>query len=409
MTEGMDARTMLTKARVRFLYESPFFANLSMYLNLRKSEEVPTAGVDFRGNLYYNEKWIRSLTFNEVKAVVAHETLHLALQHLLRCEGRKKVIWNFAIDFAVNSIILQENARIKRDNGSYEDSFKLVDGSLYSGDFENMSSEQIYDILIKKAKEIEKTMKTMDEHGYPIIGDKPSNKKSKAQKGREEELKITQEELRRQQKKWKRQLVEATTRAKQMGKLPQSIERLVDDFMDSKINWRGLLYRYITREIPVDLSYSRPHKKSISVGVYMPHVVKENVEIAVAIDTSGSISQEEFNEFMSEVVAIAKSSANICIHLIICDCRVKNTYEIRNGFDPSKVRIEGYGGTDFRPVYKWLEENKPDTRLLIYFTDGMGQYPHEERFKTVWVLPNDYDVPFGDKIIYRGSGENDDN
>lgn len=391
-----EAEDLIRKVRIKFLYETPFFANLSLYLNLKEDKSIPSMAVDFKGNLLYNPEWVMQLSFEQLKTVVAHETLHLALQHLLRLEHRKKLLWNIAIDFAVNQIISEENDRVYREEHTH--AFSFPDGILLNHDFKDMSGEQIYDKIFKNAKEYEK-MITLDEHIYPDVNGSNANKGKDDDKDNCKNMGISERELRKERDKWKKRLVEATTLAKQMGKLPLGIERLVDGLLDSKINWKGLLYRYITQEIPFDLSYARPHKKSISVGVYMPYVVKENMDIVVAIDTSGSISERELKDFLSEITAIAKSFANITITLIVIDCKIQDVYELRNGVDLSKVKISGYGGTDFRPVFEWIKKNKPDTRLLVYFTDGYGNYPDEESVRTLWLLPRDYDVPFGHKIV----------
>lgn len=131
---------------------------------------------------------------------------------------------------------------------------------------------------------------------------------------------------------------------------------------------------------------SRPHKKSESVGVYLPHTVKENVEIAVAIDSSGSIGTEEINEFISEIVGISRSFANLNMTLIVCDAKVHDVYEIRNGFDLKDIKIRGGGGTDATPIVKWLEENKPYAKLWIYLTDGYTQLNGGNPFKSLWVI-----------------------
>jgi len=192
-----------------------------------------------------------------------------------------------------------------------------------------------------------------------------------------------------------------TGNSKQMGKMPAGLERMIGTLLEPKINWKALLYRYVTNEIISDCSYSRPHKKSESIGIYFPHTVKENVEIAVAIDSSGSIDSESINEFISEIVGIGRSFANLNMTLLVCDAKVHDVYEIRNGFDPKDVKIRGGGGTDFSDVFKFLEENKPYTKLLIFFTDLLGTFPRSTNIKTLWVVKGGYEkAPFGEIIKY---------
>ncbi|KKN51471.1 hypothetical protein LCGC14_0622870 [marine sediment metagenome] len=133
---------------------------------------------------------------------------------------------------------------------------------------------------------------------------------------------------------------------------------------------------------------SRPSKKSISCGVYMPSIVRESVEIVVSLDTSGSVSKEALTEFMTEINGIAKSFNNLNMKLIVCDYDIKDVYEIGNGADDeiTKLILRGGGGTSHIPVYEYIKQNLPNTQFLINFTDGYTEYPDEEEVKTLWVL-----------------------
>jgi predicted metal-dependent peptidase len=409
MSDNLSAEDRIRKVRISFLRENPFFANISLYLNLieTKNMPMPTMGIDYDGNLYFDPDYVKGLTFSELKGVIGHETLHLALFHLLRKGSRDKELWNVSCDLAIN-LILQEQE------------FRLPRGVLLSDEFQGMSAEQIYDELYKKAKKIKihidgqgnvtignMSGKQFDKHFYPNKGENGnggSGKKDKDYKGKgEEDSPLSEGEIKRLQDEWKKRVVEAEVLAKQMGKMPAGLERMIGTLLEPKINWKALLYRYVTNEIISDMSYSRPHKKSESIGIYFPHTVKENVEIAIAVDSSGSIGQEEITEFMSEIMSISRSFANINMTVMVCDAKIHDVYDIRNGFDPKDIKIRGGGGTDFRDVFKWIQENKPYTKLLIFFTDGYGEYPKDETTKTLWVLKNDYRVPFGEKIVFKGT------
>ena len=176
---------------------------------------------------------------------------------------------------------------------------------------------------------------------------------------------------------------------------------MIGTLLEPKINWKALLYRYITNEIPHDISYSFPHKRSESVGVYLPHTVKENVEIAVSIDSSGSIGIEELNEFLSEIMGISRSFANLNMTVIVCDAKVHDVYDIRNGFDPKDIKIHGGGGTDALPIVRWLEENKPYTKLWIYLTDGYTQLDGVNPFKSLWVISKNGSIQNAEQVAKK--------
>ena len=84
-----------------------------------------------------------------------------------------------------------------------------------------------------------------------------------------------------------------------IGKEPAGIERIIGKLHESKIDWKALLLRHIESSIPQDYTYARCSKKSISAGYYLPDTIKERIDVAVAIDCSGSIGRQELNDFIS--------------------------------------------------------------------------------------------------------------
>jgi predicted metal-dependent peptidase len=205
---------------------------------------------------------------------------------------------------------------------------------------------------------------------------------------------------------WKRVLVEASTHAKMMGKLPGGIEGLVDAELEPpKFHWKELLWQYISRCVPQDFTYSRPSKKSRAAGFFMPSVTREHIDITVWFDTSGSISDDEYVTFISELYMIARSFESINITVGLCDAKVQS---VLNGQGPYQIieavrNRKGYGGTDFRPGIEWTIQNQPSARLVIYFTDGWGTFPDTPPpFNVLWVFTANSadpdDAPFGQVI-----------
>ena len=149
---------------------------------------------------------------------------------------------------------------------------------------------------------------------------------------------------------------------------------------------------------------SKPSRRSRVLGIYMPSVKRESINIAISVDTSGSIRQEELSEFLGEIVSIAKSFNNINMTLIICDSEIKDVYEVRNGNIQTilDLKIRGGGGTSHKPIYDYVKNNLPNTRFIINFTDGYTSFPDSEEVKTIWVLTKDSisedRLPFGEAI-----------
>ncbi len=198
-------------------------------------------------------------------------------------------------------------------------------------------------------------------------------------------------------KDWKKILVDACTYAKQQGHLPAGMERIVGALLETHIDWKGLLYRYITNQIPIDYNWCKPSKKSYGTGVYMPGIEKEHIDVVVAIDTSGSISPTELQMFMSEVVSIIRSFRNVDLTVIDCDCRINQVrnYKQATITDALNIKLKGGGGTSHLPVFDWLNKNLPNAQLLIGFTDGYTSFPDKSkvRVNTLWVVAGSYRAP----------------
>jgi predicted metal-dependent peptidase len=397
----------MVKARINLLRKNPFFAHLSFYLRLEETEDPAktngTCGVDFRGNLYFHPAYIAGCSDDDAMFLMAHEVGHLALQHLFRKGSREHIAWNIACDFAINGLLLQ--------NG-----FNLKEGSLVKSDFINLSAEQIYDKLPKEIKKPNSKIKIKifvknnydgeqtDKHIFGEPNDKfTSDKKSDKQDNGSGSIQkaITDKELKDISDTWKKRIVEASIIAKQRGDISSGMERLIDNILETKHNWKHILYKYITKEIPYDYTWSYPSKRSVSLGIYLPSILKENIDLIVSVDTSGSITKEEITEFITEINEIMKRFTSIKITLLICDCKILDVIKMDKNFDLSSIKIKGYGGTNHRPVYEWIKENMPNSKLLINFTDGFTVFPESETIKTIWVITKNgtiKDIPFGEVI-----------
>jgi len=386
----------ITRAKVQLQNEKPFFAYLIMGMKFIEKKDIGTMGVDSFGNCYYNPDFVEKLSEDDLKGVLAHEVLHLILEHLQRGKDYNPKIHNIACDLCVNDMLFENNfclpsgALLPRYH-RYE--FHNSDGTeIIIEDINKKTSEIIYHELLKHLKDDEKATdgeneKRFDKH---IEGDgKPLSKEQK------QEIK----------NKWKKAVSEASAYARQKGDMPKGLGIFIDGLLNEKVNWKSLLYKYLTRTIPYDYSYSRPSKRSFSTGVYMPIMRKEAIEIVVSLDTSGSIQGQELKDFMSEINGIAKSFNNLSMKLIICDSEIHDIYTIGNGDSEAinKLIIKGGGGTSHKPIYNYVKTHLPNTRLLVNFTDGYTDLNElDESINTLWVIcKNGVDesrIPFGEVI-----------
>jgi len=394
MTRRMTPRERIAKARINLLTDHPFFGSIAMHLipieltpEEVKKYGIKTMAVDEYGNMPYNPEFVNKITDQELKFVVCHEIMHICLKHLERIGTRKVDIWNYATDAAINDIL--------------KNSFRVPKDCVLIPKMSGKSAEEIYDWLIKNAKTNPvPNGYSWDTHIYGV-----NRKKQQGGGGKKQGKQIKQggspfHKKGQQKIDVPRVVREAHNFARQQGNVPAGIERIFADILNPVMDWKEILRKFIVSVIPHDFTYTYPSKKSYSTGFYMPKVVREYVDIIVAVDSSGSIRDEEYAEFLTEIWAMSKQFENLRMTLIICDCEIQNVIEVTGEFDPYSVKGRGYGGTSSLPVYKWIEDNKNNNvKLLVYFTDGWIDIPMDEKpFHTLWIVTAEGDTKTVEKM-----------
>jgi len=430
----LTAEEKLVRARVQLQKEKPFFSYLTMHLTFIEQPEIETAGVDSYGNLYFNSDFINKLTDDEIKGVLAHEVMHCALEHLDRGKGRNHEIFNIAADTVINSMLLDDDMSLP-ENAINPHNGEITIFGIKIKKASQKTSEEVYDKLYRGlSKQLKKDMKAIkkylekngdkgfDKHIYgdgdrdgkgnkcDACGGSGNNKDGTPcdkcnGTGNKNGKKLSDKKV-----DWKKTLVDACTYARQRGNLPAGMERIVGKLMETYIDWKGLLYRYITNQIPVDFNWSRPSKRSHSTGIYLPAVEKEMIEVMAHVDTSGSISQKELAEFISELASICNSFKNVDLTVIDCDCRVNGVHPLKNAQASEVIsrigkNLKGGGGTSHIPVFDWINKNKPNTKFVISFTDGYTEFPPKSQVNmpVLWILAGDWradkkNFPYGQVI-----------
>lgn len=393
----LTADEKIIKAKIQLNKKNPFFAYLLAHMKIKEnSKAVPTMGVDQNGNISYNKNFVDGMTESETIGVMCHESLHVALLHMARCNTRDKPIFNAANDLAVNVMIKKNNFILPK--GCLEPDNK--DSYTFTGkgekkytikDVSKKTSEELYEEIYKNARKLK--IPFFDIH---MQGERKNDEDKEGQGSSG----LSKKEIDAIKKKWGRVLSEAYNYAKNQGKEPVGADRLIDGLLQNKMNWKAMLQKYITQSLPYDYTYSKPSKRTVSTGFYIPAIKKDTVDVACAIDTSGSISQEELTQFLSEIVGIAKSHENLKMTLIDCDADVHQEIEVANG-NINKImnmKPQGGGGTSHLPVFKHFEEKAQRPKLLIAFTDGYSSFPDSSPINTLWIITkggSSSDIKFG--------------
>lgn len=384
----------ITRGKIRLLVNNPFFGYLTLNLNIKEDNNMamPTACVDAFGNLFYDSKFIEGLDFEETKGLICHEVLHCALQHLSRLNQREPDIWNIAVDCVVQNLLQKSG-------------FKLIKGSIipYNDEWvEPMFNIHIKDISKKNAEMIYEELKPLVKYKQKLK--ELLKKVIDGHKFSKEEKQLTPQE-KEIVKRWKELLVEAMEVAKQKGNIPAGMERYVKQLLEQKLDWRSLLYKYIVRELPIDYNFRQPSKRSITSGYFVPSVYRENIEIVVSVDTSGSISQIELSEFLTELLGIFRSFDAINAKIIVCDAKVHDVYAVENGSvdEILALKMKGGGGTSHKPVLDYIHDELPNTKIWIALTDGYSDIEHlnPPQFNVIWAISKNgvkKDFDFGETI-----------
>ncbi len=191
--------------------------------------------------------------------------------------------------------------------------------------------------------------------------------------------------------------------ARMRGNIPGWAENIIKDIISPPVPWRVILQQFIQSKRKGGSSWLPPNKKYMAHNIYLPSYYEEFLKLAVAIDTSGSIGEGDLKLFLGALNQILCSIRNYEIVVLQCDTRITDERVFYTGqeFKPEEFKIKGRGGTDFRPVFERLEK---ETGLdgILFFTDGNGTYPKEvPQVPVLWVLVEDYAIPFGEKIIIR--------
>lgn len=372
-----DPGKQITKARIAMQIHHPFFGYLATSLEpVAKPEMKPPTMATDGTHLFYHPDFVLNIPLSQLSGVIAHEIGHIILNHIPRRQTREPKRWNLAADYADNELVLK-------------DGFVLPEGCLYKEDYAEKSVETIYNELPVKYVDVAVTLDSHEEwNGW---GGNGKDQGDQGDQGIDDMMPDIEQQ-------WRERVAQAVTQARMRGKVPAHIEQLVGDLLQPRLDWKTILQDMITSCAKSDFTFTRANKKHLWRGIYLPGMTGTEIRIAVVIDSSGSISDEEIVEFLSEVQGICEAYDDYTIWLYVCDARIHQRFELHLG-DPLPQTVQGRGGTDFREPLKEAED-KPITSL-VYFTDLYGTFPDKEpHYPVIWVSTTDAKAPWGFVIKY---------
>jgi predicted metal-dependent peptidase len=380
------------------LLKHAFFGNLATRLQLINADDWLTTAATDGLKLYYNSRFIMMLKPKEVEFLVAHEVMHVVYDHIGRRIDRDPEIWNIANDYTVNADLKKHKVG----------EFITTVPCLYEKKYENWTSEDIYDDLMKNVQyiDIDDLLDQMlDDHldGEGDDSEDGDGNEDRKGKGRPKMSEAEREAMRQEVK----QAILNAAQQAEAGSMPAGVERLIKQMTDPVMPWRELIQTNLTSAIKSDYTWMRPSRRSWHMDAIMPGMNPgEEIDVDIYIDMSGSISNKQGMQFLSEVAGMMDAFDGYNLRVTSFDTKCYNTQEFSN---ENMERIEEYelhggGGTDFDCIFDDLKEAGRVPNRLIVFTDGypFGSWGDADYCDTTWVIHGDPNPnpPFGVYAIY---------
>jgi predicted metal-dependent peptidase len=433
----------VSAARTFLSAKVPFLGFMTLRLRPRVAQPydgVPTAGVGPDGTLVLNHHYCSTLTEEEMRGLVAHEVLHPALHFFQRLGSKDRKGFNVAHDFAINLIIDDFVS------GKLSGRIKLPPGGLLDRKYDGMSAEEIYESFprkdkdeggsgenkcpqcgkkIKKAKlgstpgtikcphcgaelpidlsggggggggeGIEIELPAGAEPGDGTRGggfggdcrDELSSTKDGKNAGQGDAS--AQDRLKRD---WQIAITAAAQvheRQRGQGSLPGGLRKLIDEMLNPKHHWADILSKWVGEHAgKPELTYQRPSRRSEAAGeILVGQRRRTHPDVTAIWDTSGSMNGEE-NRIFSEVGSICEE-LDLRLRVIIIDAAIHADLEDVQEAQEIAESVAGGGGSDFRPAFERLDEERNDS-VVLAFTDGYISVPQmmpEMLQATLWVI-----------------------
>lgn len=410
MRPNLDAEQRVRLCRGRLLQDVPMFGLLAMRLQVRADPTCRDMWTD-SVTLGFNPAYVDQLLDVELEGLMVHVTGHVLSGHPWRQGGREARTWNEAADLALNPVLKQAG-------------FVLPVGSLFDARFEGKPAELVYETLVEERAK-EKPPQPPGASSAPLDeqqddkGEQPSADGNGPQGPPSEDEQPSQDagppgEVRaapadaatpEAQAEWKLAIEHA---AAAQGSMSAGLHRLVKAAEESLHNWREELHDFVQRSYKAqDYSWSRPNRRYLHQGLYMPSRVGVRMPaLVVARDTSGSVSDKYLSRFNANLAAIVEIYRPESVWVVDCDARVKQVVEITEGEMPETLDAQGGGGTAFGPVFDWVEKEGISPACVVYFTDLQGKFPDKEPpYPVLWAVPETLcpvaAPPFGERITLR--------
>jgi len=353
-----DLEGKLLKAKIELMTKSAFISTIALSLKHVITSDTQTA--DVNGHVIrYNPDFIKEQSVNQFAGLIAHECWHVAFQHLSRRANRDPIIWNCAGDYIINHMLIKAG-------------FEIPTAGLLDNKYDHTwSTDKVYDDLFTNKKDFDTGTLMLDLNEDGMVEDDGSLTSS-----------VTNI------------IVRARTQAQisgeeQAGLIPDEILRRIEELLNPRLPWQVILHRFLDQRIKEEYSWSRRNRK-FPDSIYLPSLHSYGLgNLTFAIDTSGSIDDDELQEMLSEIKGVQQVFNPEKMTIIDCDSQIHKIHEIDQSTNILDLKFSGGGGTRFQPVLDYV--NKHPTQALIYFTDLEGESKLEEvDYPVIWICTSEH-------------------
>lgn len=362
-----EALALWEADRARLMLRQPFVALLALRLDLIPvvDSRLDTACTDGE-RIFVSAPFLNTLSPSDREFVLAHEVWHCAARHPVRRGRREPRRWNIAADHEVNALLKDEGLTLPADCVYFPD--------LHGSNAETVYASQACQALAGGESD---RGRLADRHGLPVGGGGEVRDPDLDTFGTSGDWSA-----------WPARVVAVAQQLERSrGHLPAGIATFVNGYRHPQLPWRAILSRFVTRTLGDERSWLPPSRRGIAQGLYLPSRRGQQLELALAIDTSAS-TRADLRDFLGELMGIVSSFGRYRLQLLFCDAEVQRveTFTDADALDPDRINFRGQGGTSFIPVFEYFECHEAP-RALLYFTDGYGRAPERPPpFPVLWVL-----------------------
>ena len=385
------ARDKLIKTRVAMLLKYPFWGPLAARLTLVEAPWCRTIATDGR-KFYYNPEFIDKLDEQEMIFGFGHELGHIIFEHFTRRGDRIPEVWNMAGDYIINNMLARDRV------GRTITTVPILIDPKYTG----KTADEVYDDLIANSVKIQLSLDEHLEMDGESSGDSDGEQDGK---DKPKFKKLTEEEKKALRDEWREAVIQSAKNAG-VGNTPADIQRLVKDITAPVMDLRDLLRIQFSGSVKSDYTWMRPNRKGWHTGAVLPgQLPGEELDIVVALDASGSISEAMLMDFLGMVQGSLDQFTSYRVRILTFDTGVYNEDEFTadDGRSMGEYKVRGGGGTDFDCVWQWMKDREIQPHQLVMFTDGypFGSWGDPDYCDTLFVVHGSREITAPDRKSTR--------